>query len=891
MARIPRYLICVAFFLIVLSLTVFALLQPQVAQAQCTIGFGGSVILSGDGNGQHACTFQGKANQAVYYECFNCLDIQLLNAAGAPISSVALPADGMYRLVARYDYGFAALCSGQTYSGELDCEMATGRFCERDANAAFCPSTNITYTPASGSTTINLDELYVPQTGTFLVSAARITGGFIGRAAPEIGLFAVDPSTLQARFVSRLGQTQEFSLSPDGKTIALVYNDVNNPRARIALIGLDGGDPRFITPAEEINFAPSWSPDGTQIAYVGGPYANDVYVMDADGSNPRLISDEPSKVQNVRWSPDGGTLYFDSEADGKFQIYAMNADGSNRRQISSGAANWGYERPVPSPDGKLIAYAALDGRTATGLKSEIVIANADGSNPRLITDGAIRRTPIAWSSDSTQIFYVIPQAVATTGVVGQIYGLQVAGNNPMRVSAFGLPEGFNIGYNMLLAGTSSATVSVEPTTAAPDPILAALPLRTPGEIKPNETARAAVSGYEEVYWSFGSKGSEKVTITVRSSAIDPYVVLYHRPPDKLSTSVVTSLQVEDKSRKEVVLEAFLLDEGEYLIWVKDDRDNDDGEYSITLSIPGRTESITIPTPELFLPESNILQVNQTYRFETAPTDQFTAQGQAGETFTLTLEAEALDAYVGVSQGDSYLAEQTSQPGQKQMALTFTLLETGPMFITISAIGEGNRGMLTLRLTSGSASAAPTGVSALPTNTPSPLDSAATPDLVATAVAGTLQALGAAPPSGAPTETPDIVATSVAGTLAAVAPPPALPTITPYVFPTALPGFTATPLVSRADCPGAPPTIFAVGQSARIVVGDGTPANLRAEPTTRSQVVRQLPVLTAFELIDGPVCGTNSRGEAVLWWKIRLADGGIGWVVEGTYYEAVIEPLN
>lgn len=891
MARIPRYLICVALLLIGLSLTIFALIQPQTAQAQCTIEFGGSLVLSGDGSGQHTCTFQGKANQAVYYQCLNCLDIRLLNSAGTPISSVALPADGMYPLVARYDYGFTAICSGQTYTGELDCEMATGRFCERDANAAFCPSTNITSLPASGTTTISLDELYVPQTGTFLVSAARITGGFIGRVAPEIGLFAVDPATLQSRFVSRLGQTQEFSLSPDGKTIALVYNDINSPRARIALIGIDGSDPRFITSEDEINFAPSWSPDGKQIAYVGGPFANDVYVMDSDGSNPRLISDEPSKVQNVRWSPDGGTLYFDSEAGGKFQVYAINADGSNRRQISSGTANWGYERPVPSPDGKLIAYAALDGRTATGLTSEIVIANADGSNPRLITSGAVRRTPIAWSSDSTQIFYVIPQAVATTGVVGQIYGLKVDGNNPVRVSAFDLPEGFNIGYNMLLAGTSSATVSVEPTTAAIDPIIAALPLRTPGEIKPNETARATVSGYEEIYWSFGSKGSEKVTITVRSGAIDPYVVLYHRPTDRMSTSVVTEFQVEDKSRKEVVLEAFLLYEGEYLIWVKDDRNNDDGDYLITLSIPGRTEAITVPTPALFRPESNVLQVNQAYRFETMPTDQFTAQGQAGETFTLTLEADALDAYVSVSQGDSYLAEQTSQNGQQRMALTFTLLETGQIYITTSAIGEDNRGILTLRLTSASAQAAPTGVSALPTNTPDPLNSAATPDLVATAVAATLQSIGVVPPAGAPTETPDIVATAVAGTLAAAAPPPALPTITPYVFPTAVPGFTATPLVSRVDCPGAPPTIFAVGQSARIVVGDGTPANLRAEPTTRSRVVRQLPVLTAFELIDGPVCGTNSRSEAVLWWKIQLADGLTGWVVEGTYYEAVIEPLN
>ena len=79
---------------------------------------------------------------------------------------------------------------------------------------------------------------------------------------------------------------------------------------------------------------PSWSPDGTRIAFVsdrpGATGPNDVFVMDVDGSNVLDISNSPGTDWAPEWSPDGSRIAFRNDRTGDFEIYVMNADGSIR---------------------------------------------------------------------------------------------------------------------------------------------------------------------------------------------------------------------------------------------------------------------------------------------------------------------------------------------------------------------------------------------------------------------------------------------------------------------------------------------------------------------------------------------------------------------------------
>jgi Tol biopolymer transport system component len=146
---------------------------------------------------------------------------------------------------------------------------------------------------------------------------------------------------------------------------------------------------------------PSWSPDGTHIAFsgrVGDQWF--VYTMALDGSELRRVTDSPSQKPNhPAWSPTGSEIafrvVFGFAETPSCEVRAVRPDGSNPRLIADGCEVGGSKvwggGPEWSPDGTMIAFYDGDG---------LQLINADGTGRvDLATEGMAGGRPtgvVAW---------------------------------------------------------------------------------------------------------------------------------------------------------------------------------------------------------------------------------------------------------------------------------------------------------------------------------------------------------------------------------------------------------------------------------------------------------------------------------------------------------------
>src|SRR6266542_1765831 len=93
------------------------------------------------------------------------------------------------------------------------------------------------------------------------------------------------------------------------------------------------------------DFWPSWSPDGSRIAFTSdrdsqtGSVNLEIYVMNADGTGVARVTSDTAQDDEPAWSPDGTRLAFRSDRDGKDEIYVVNVDGTGLVRLTTDPAN------------------------------------------------------------------------------------------------------------------------------------------------------------------------------------------------------------------------------------------------------------------------------------------------------------------------------------------------------------------------------------------------------------------------------------------------------------------------------------------------------------------------------------------------------------------------
>ncbi|NJL06151.1 MAG: hypothetical protein HC911_14855, partial [Chloroflexaceae bacterium] len=219
---------------------------------------------------------------------------------------------------------------------------------------------------------------------------------------------------------------------PAASPLTLAYTSNQNGFTQIFITDRDGENPRPI----ETGNAPTWSPDGRQIAFHDARTGNDeIYLMDSNGENVRQITFNNVQDREPAWSPDGKQLavWSDRESLEQWDIVVIDLETGTEERVTFHPA--GDFQPTWSPDGREIAFTS----------------NRDGNDEIYVVDVQTQRERnISNSPDSEERFPAWSPAQA----LGRGAVIAFASNREIGV--------FNI-YTMNPDGSSVRRITESPT--------------------------------------------------------------------------------------------------------------------------------------------------------------------------------------------------------------------------------------------------------------------------------------------------------------------------------------------------------------------------------------------------------------------------------------------
>ena len=221
--------------------------------------------------------------------------------------------------------------------------------------------------------------------------------------------------TFLDRYGKRSGQVGERALyenavlSPDGKRIAAIKDDLENESADLFVFDVATGAVTRFTTSVRTEFVdrPVWSPDSSRLVYVAMRKGQEgVYLRAANGQGEEeLLYKNPGAFMDLSdWSSDGRFLTFAISDLRGGSLYILPLGGSpERKPVEIFHSDLRVSRPHFSPDGRYLSYVVRDKADKQGVFVRPVDPSVN-AGPWQISDGSF--SPGYWVRGGKELDYV-----------------------------------------------------------------------------------------------------------------------------------------------------------------------------------------------------------------------------------------------------------------------------------------------------------------------------------------------------------------------------------------------------------------------------------------------------------------------------------------------------